>query len=113
MCIMDFGVNCPFNMSYSSINQGIYRYSSQNACYVSESASQSTFRGNVLFLPVSRDTPGVVHALGGREGGSGISPVQILLAKFPEAHGGKCQPRLASHAERVFFFFLSLTVMKL
>lgn len=44
--------------SNSSITQGICRYSSQNVCYVSESASQSLFTGNVLLLSVLRDASG-------------------------------------------------------
>lgn len=40
-----------------------------------------------------------------------FSPIKILLAKFPETHEWKDQPRSASHAERRWQR-ISLTVMK-
>lgn len=67
--------------SKSSITQWICRYSSQNVCYVSESASQSMFTGNVL-LPVSRDAAGSgLYSTCTQRKGRGVSLIKNFYSK--------------------------------
>lgn len=48
-----------------------------------------------------------MHALGQWKRGVGISQIKILLAKFPETHGGKQQFQTDSHAGGVVKVFIN------